>query len=197
MPTSETLLPLTPDQGNSLVSLARNTLRNHFGEPVAPADDAALAQLSHIHRGTFVTLTLGGQLRGCIGNLVSTGSIVAGVHDNALKAAFHDPRFSPLTRKELDQVHVEVSVLTDPSPFSYQDGADLAARLRPGIDGVIIRKGRFGATFLPQVWEQLPTPDLFLSHLCRKAGLPENQWQKGDLTVLTYQAQYFEEAKKR
>lgn len=194
MSISDAPLRLTPDQGNALVALARNTLRQHFGEPVDPANDSRLGAITHIHRGTFVTLTIGGQLRGCIGNLVPTGSIVAGVRDNALHAALHDPRFPPLTRTELDRIQVEVSVLTDPRPFPYKNEKDLAARLRSGIDGVIIRKGRFSATFLPQVWEQLPTSDIFLSHLCLKAGLPPDQWKEGDLEVSTYQVQYFEEA---
>ncbi|MDL2275228.1 AmmeMemoRadiSam system protein A [Desulfosarcina sp. OttesenSCG-928-G10] len=193
MPASAPRLPLTPDQGSALVTLARNTLRDHFGEPVLPVDDRYLTELSAVHRGTFVTLTLDGQLRGCIGNLVATGSVVAGVQDNALHAAFHDSRFAPLTRAELDRIHIEVSVLTDPTPFPYTSGADLAARLRPGIDGVILRKGRSSATFLPQVWEDLSTPDIFLSHLCLKAGLSPKQWKKGDLLVSTYQVQYFEE----
>jgi AmmeMemoRadiSam system protein A len=82
--------------------------------------------------------------------------MVAGVRDNALNAAFHDPRFSPLSKKELNRVHIEVSVLSEPVPLTYTDADDLLSRLRPGIDGVIIKKGLASATFLPQVWEQLP-----------------------------------------
>jgi AmmeMemoRadiSam system protein A len=121
--------------------------------------------------------------------------MVAGVRDNALNAAFHDPRFSPLRKKELDQVHIEVSVLSEPVPLAYTDTDDLLSRLRPGTDGVIIKKGLASATFLPQVWEQLPQPEAFLSHLCMKAGLPAGQWRGGDLTVLAYQVQYFEETR--
>ena len=121
--------------------------------------------------------------------------MVAGVRDNARNAAFHDPRFSPLGKRELDALQIEVSVLSEPVPLAYTDADDLLARLRPGIDGVIIKKGSASATFLPQVWEQLPQPEPFLSHLCAKAGLPAEQWRKGDLKVRVYQVQYFEEAR--
>jgi AmmeMemoRadiSam system protein A len=134
-----------------------------------------------------------GELRGCIGSLVAEEPLVEDVRRNAKNAAFRDPRFSPLNSGELDEVDIEVSVLTDPVPLDYKDGADLAARLRPNIDGVIISQGRARATFLPQVWEQLPEPADFLAHLCRKAGLPMDAWQDGSLAVSTYQVQCFSE----
>ncbi|HOS96220.1 MAG TPA: AmmeMemoRadiSam system protein A, partial [Deltaproteobacteria bacterium] len=140
-----------------------------------------------------VTLTMGGELRGCIGSLEARDSIVDGVRHNALNAAFRDPRFPALTRKELDRVRIEVSVLTEPRPLAYTDAQDLLNKIRPGIDGLIIRKGFAAATFLPQVWDQLPDKKEFLEHLCMKAGLPHDAWTKGDLEVQTYQVQYFEE----
>jgi len=132
-------------------------------------------------------------LRGCIGSLVALEPLVDGVRRNAMNAAFQDPRFSPLTVDELNELDIEVSVLTDPAPLEYKDGADLLAKLRPNIDGVIIRQGHAAATFLPQVWDQLPEPADFLAHLCRKAGLPMDAWQQGNLVVSTYQVQYFSE----
>jgi AmmeMemoRadiSam system protein A len=190
--------PLSEDQGAALVALARRTLATHFNLPVAPLAGKDLAQRLNdpaldARCGTFVTLKIDGQLRGCIGSLTANVAIVDGVRDNAINAAFHDPRFPPLGREELDRVAIEVSVLSDPSPLAYSGGDDLCAKLRPGIDGVIIRKGYASATFLPQVWDQLPRPDQFLSHLCMKAGLPASQWQQGDLEVRVYQVQYFEE----
>ena len=146
-----------------------------------------------MHRGTFVTLTIKGELRGCIGSLEGREPIVDGVRHNAVNAAFHDPRFRPLGRQELDKVTIEVSILSEPQPLAYTDGEDLLGRLRPGTDGVIIRKGYASATFLPQVWEQLPDKEEFLTHLCLKAGLAPDAWRRGDLEVLTYQVQYFEE----
>jgi AmmeMemoRadiSam system protein A len=192
--------PLTPDQGAALVDLARQTLARHFGETIAPVDakhlEARLAdQALQACCGTFVTLTIDNRLRGCIGSLSANAPIVSGVRDNALNAALHDPRFSPLRKTELDQVIIEVSVLTDPVPLTYTDADELLARLRPGIDGVILKKGFASATFLPQVWDQLRQPQAFLSHLCVKAGLPADQWRKGDLEVRVYQVQYFEEGR--
>jgi len=146
-------------------------------------------------RGTFVTLTINQRLRGCIGNLEGRDSLVAGVERNAVNAAFHDPRFSPLKADELDRVDIEVSILTEPRSLEYKDGNELISKLRVHVDGVILQKGPFGATFLPQVWEQLPKPESFLSHLCKKAGLPADTWKTEHLDISTYQVQYFEEEK--
>jgi AmmeMemoRadiSam system protein A len=195
---SDNRQPLTAEQGATLVALARQTLMRHFGETTAPADAQRLEnqladQALQACCGTFVTLKIDNQLRGCIGSLTATVPMHAGVRDNALGAAFNDPRFSPLGRAEFETVQIEVSVLSEPVPLAYSDADDLLARLRPGIDGVIVAKGSASATFLPQVWEQLPQPELFLSHLCAKAGLPADQWREGDLKVRVYQVQYFEE----
>ena len=143
--------------------------------------------------GTFVTLTLNGRLRGCIGNMSATVNLRDGVRQNAISAAFHDPRFGPLTPAELETVHIEISILTDPQALANDGGDDLIEKLRPNIDGVIISKGLNRATFLPQVWKQLPRPEDFLNHLCTKAGLPANTWQSADLDVQTYQVISFEE----
>jgi MEMO1 family protein len=189
---------LTPQQGATLVKLARQTLARHFGRPIEPGEASSLETLLEDHAlqarcGTFVTLKIDDQLRGCIGSLSASVPLVTGVRDNALNAAFHDPRFAPLSQKELDQVHIEVSVLTEPIELDYRDADDLLAKLRPGIDGVILKKGFASATFLPQVWEQLPKPEQFLTHLCMKAGLSAGQWREGNLEVKVYQVQYFEE----
>jgi AmmeMemoRadiSam system protein A len=190
--------PICETEGQALVALARQTIAGRLCLPVSEAERAALAPLLAApalqrHHGTFVTLKCRGQLRGCIGSLLGTTSIVEGVRENALNAAFSDPRFPPLAAEEFGAVKVEVSVLTEPQPLDYTDAADLLAKLRPGIDGLIIRQGGCCATFLPQVWEQLPDPRQFLDHLCLKACLPMDSWQRGKLTVMTYQVQYFEE----
>lgn len=187
--------PLTQEQGRVLLCVARNTLNEHFGHSaegtpkVGPPTDPALQAPC----GTFVTLKIGGDLRGCIGTLTGREPLVDGVRTHALNAAFHDPRFGPLTAEELARVNIEVSVLTEPQALSYDGADDLIAKLRPHVDGIILRKGNASATFLPQVWEQLPKPEAFLSHLCLKAGLSADAWRKGPLQVQTYQVQYFEE----
>jgi len=145
------------------------------------------------HRGTFVTLTIDGQLRGCIGNIAPSEDILHGVRRNAVNAAFHDPRFHPLSKAEMERARIEVSILTKPQPLLFQGGRDLIEKLRIHVDGVIIQKGPAQATFLPQVWDQLPRPEDFLAHLCKKAGLSSDAWKKPGLNVLTYQIQYFVE----
>jgi AmmeMemoRadiSam system protein B/AmmeMemoRadiSam system protein A len=185
-------------QGQLLVKLARKTISEKLGAKISDSETDAsnLAKQDErfkLHCGTFVTLKTRGKLRGCIGNLTSAESVFDGVRCNAVNAAFHDPRFSPLSKDELDRTEIEVSILSEPKHLEYRDGQDLIEKLRPHVDGVILRKGKASATFLPQVWEQLPAPEDFLYHLCRKAGLPSDAWRGSDLEVLTYQVQYFEE----
>ena len=185
-------------QGQVLVQLARVTISEQLGYHVSEEVRHELAQqladpAYSGENGTFVTLKIQGQLRGCIGNLSATGSLAEGVKRNALSAAFEDHRFMPLTAEELAKVHMEVSVLTDPLPLQYDGAQDLLDKLRVKVDGVILRKGMASSTFLPQVWEQLPDKDAFLSHLCQKAGLQTDAWMQGDLEISTYQVQYFQE----
>jgi AmmeMemoRadiSam system protein A len=189
---------LSPEQGQLLVKLARQTLSEHLAKQIPQNEtDSLNAALSDScfdsACGTFVTLTIDGQLRGCIGNLTSSESLATGVRRNAINAAFHDPRFSALSPSELDRVTIEVSILSEPRPLYYRETAGLLKKLRPHIDGVILRKDFASATFLPQVWEQLPQPQDFLAHLCLKAGLASDAWQHSELEVSTYQVQCFEE----
>ncbi len=182
----------TDTQRASLLQLARATLTHRLlgeGWPAQPDDPELLGK-----RAVFVTLTLDGKLRGCIGTLVAVAPLWQSVHDNALSAAFHDHRFDSLTAKELEQVHIEVSVLSPPKPLSHSGGSDLTRKLRPGIDGVILRKDGRSATFLPQVWDQLKTPELFLDHLCAKAGLAQKSWSHHDISIETYQVECFSES---
>ena len=189
---------LSTTQGQVLVRLARQTLMERLGKQIPQAEidslenalkDACFEALC----GTFVTLKMNDRLRGCIGNLTSDTPLASGVRRNAINAAFHDPRFTPLDASELDQIEIEISILSEPQPLKYRNGDDLIKKLRPLIDGVIIRKDHASATFLPQVWEQLPRPQDFLAHLCMKAGLAADSWKNPDLEVSTYQVQYFEE----
>ncbi|MCK5837972.1 MAG: AmmeMemoRadiSam system protein A, partial [Desulfobacula sp.] len=134
-----------------------------------------------------------GTLRGCIGNIEPAKPIFEGVKDNAKHAAFNDSRFSPLSYEELKETTIEISILTQPQKLDYTDADDLMAKLRPGIDGVMIKKQYQGATFLPQVWQQLKDPGAFLMQLCMKAGLSSDEWKSGNLSVSIYQVQSFEE----
>ena len=197
-PDSSNRQSLNPEQGQLLVKLVRQILMERLGKQVPQSEiDSLNAALRdpcfQISCGTFVTLKINGQLRGCIGNLKSNEPLVSGVRRNAINAAFHDPRFAPLSASELDRIEIEISILTEPKPLNYRDGIDLLEKLRPNVDGVTICLGHASATFLPQVWEQLPEPQDFLAHLCMKAGLAADAWKNSRLEVSTYQVQYFEE----
>lgn len=137
----------------------------------------------------FVTLTLGGRLRGCIGSLAAYRPLGEDLKANALAAAFEDPRFPPLRAEEWPRVKVEISLLTPPKPWSPAHPTALLEELQTLKPGLIITRGYHRATFLPQVWDQLPDPSDFLTHLCLKAGLDEKAWQKPDLKYEIYQVE--------
>ena len=182
---------ITREQGKVLLKYAREVLANQFdkGIQVSLPDDALFDEPG----GVFVTLKLAGNLRGCIGNIEPVRSIKEGVAANVVSAAFHDTRFAPLSQEEFELVDISISILTEPEPLVYSDAEDLCGRLQKGVDGVILRCGHRSSTFLPQVWEQLPDVELFLSHLSLKAGMSKDAWKNEDIDILTYQVQSFAE----
>jgi len=187
---------LTEQQGKILIRLARQVIEENLEmKPSDPVSEREMADpVFQEHKPLFVTLNERGRLRGCIGCLVGSETIREAVKRHAVNAAFFDHRFSPVTEDEVPELEINISLLTDPQPLEYQVGDELEKKLRPGIDGVILRDPSMGAaTFLPQVWEQLPTVPQFLSHLCGKAGLPDDTWRKRHLQIQTYQVQYFKE----
>ena len=185
---------LTKEEGRYLLEVARRTIEKRlFDRKIQEETYTDLPDIFHKRRGTFVTLTIQGGLRGCIGHIIPQESLLEGIKANAINAAFRDPRFRPISTDEWKHVKIEISILTDPKPLSYGDANDLLKKLRPDIDGVILKKGYHQSTFLPQVWEQLPGKEEFLTHLCLKAGLEGDAWNRGDLEVHTYQVQAFEE----
>ena len=160
--------------GEALLALARAAIGVRLG---VAADAAAPAHAALAAPGaTFVTLRQGAELRGCIGTLEAHRPLGVDVQANAVAAALLDPRFPPLATGELAATSIEVSLLgaSEPLPVMHED--DALARLRAGLDGVILACGGRRATFLPQVWEQLPDPREFLAALKRKAGLPGDFW---------------------
>jgi uncharacterized protein, PH0010 family len=166
----------TDDRGATLLRLARTAIARNLGFP-AEADDSATWLREP--GATFVTLTRDGQLRGCIGSLEACRTLAQDVQSNACAAAFRDPRFPPLCRDEFGNTCIEVSLLSPLEPIPFRDEQDALAQLRPHVDGVVLEHGYHRGTFLPQVWEQLPTPEQFLSQLKRKAGLPPDFWDDG------------------
>jgi AmmeMemoRadiSam system protein B/AmmeMemoRadiSam system protein A len=157
------------EHGRALLAIARNSIEAALGVsgPGKLPDAAWLKPL----RASFVTLTQGEALRGCIGSLEAHRSLGEDVSHNARAAAFSDPRFAPLTAGELGRTRIEVSLLSTPKQLAFADHADLIAKLRPGEDGLILECGGARGTFLPQVWDSLPDPEQFVAELKRKAGL--------------------------
>jgi hypothetical protein len=170
----------SPIDGARLLEVARASIRSGVerGRPIAPDVLAFPAPLRE-PRASFVTLERGGALRGCIGGLEPTRPLVADVAEHAFAAAFRDPRFPPVRADELPHLAVHLSVLSALEEVSFASEADLLARLRPGVDGLLLEAGACRGTFLPAVWEQLPEPRAFLRALERKAGLGEGCWSRG------------------
>ena len=193
MRDTEARAALPDDAGTLLLPTARAAISETLGLDVDfPAERPAWALAPG---ASFVTLTEGGQLRGCIGSLQAVRPLLDDVSDNAVSAATRGPRFPPLSRRELGEIAIEVSVLSAPVPLAASSLADAYAALRPGGDGVIVELGRWHrATFLPQVWEELPSPDEFLDHLWRKAGVQPGVWHEGT-TLQTYTVRAWHEAR--
>jgi AmmeMemoRadiSam system protein A len=161
------------NRGNTLLAIARAAIATALGRPTREDESAPWLQEPG---ATFVTLTQHGELRGCIGSLEAHRPLLDDVKANARAAAFHDPRFEPLTAGELDITRVEVSLLSPQQPLEFCDEQDALAQLRPLVDGIVFEYGRYRSTFLPQVWEQLPRKEEFMGHLKLKAGLPASFW---------------------
>jgi len=159
--------------GPALLTIARSAIADRLALPAQ--HDITCASLAQ-PGATFVTLKCAGELRGCMGSVRPVRPLGADVRANAIAAAFGDPRFPPLAAFEFAKMEVEVSLLTAEEPIDIVDEHDLLARLRPGLDGLILQFGQRRATFLPQVWDTLPDPREFLAALKRKAGLPEGFW---------------------
>jgi len=141
----------------------------------------------------FVTLNKEGHLRGCIGSIVAHRDLVDDVIINAKAAAFHDPRFESLSAEELEDLEIDISLLTIPHTLGYSDIEDLKAKIRPGIDGVILQQGHHQATYLPSVWKQLPEFEQFFGTLCQKAGLRADCLAYHPM-IQVYQAEKIEES---
>jgi AmmeMemoRadiSam system protein A len=181
------------EYGPRLLKLVRDTIGQRLGV-VDKVDQTGLeGEQLYQELATFVTLKLEGRLRGCIGNLKPAGPMLGTLAQNGRHAAFNDHRFSPLGIEEFERMQIDISILSEPVQLDYADGDDLLIRLRPDIDGVILEKGRARATFLPQVWQQLPEPKQFMEQLCRKAGLSPTAWRDRDIKIYLYQVQSFKE----
>jgi len=177
-----------------LLEIARKSIVSSVTKKTLPEIESATMPARLMEpRGCFVTLTEKGELRGCIGHLVPREPLYQAVVDNARSAALEDMRFPPVRASEIDRLHIEISVLTVPQKLDFASPQDLLNKLRPGIDGVVLSSGPLQATYLPQVWEQLPDKESFLTHLSQKAGGSPWLWKSPGTEIRLYQAEAFEE----
>jgi uncharacterized protein len=185
---------LNETEQNILLTIARQALENAVhSKPLPQIKLDALPPALQEPGASFVTLTIDGNLRGCIGALDPYQPLAIDVQEHAVAAALQDYRFPRVRPAELEHINIEVSALTPRDRLAYKDPQDLVTKLRPHIDGVILQDGLCKATFLPQVWDKVPDPEEFLSHLCMKMGASGDLWRKKKLDVFIYQVQEFGE----
>ena len=172
-------------RGPTLLALARDAIEQPDAAPPVSA-----APWLRAPGASFVTLRLDGDLRGCIGSVQARRPLADDVVHNARAAAFRDPRFPPVSAAEVSRLQVEVSLLSPREPLEAYSEAEALEKLRPGIDGVYFEFHDLASTFLPQVWESLPSPAEFLDELRRKAGLPPRFWHP-DVRLSRYTVEKF------
>lgn len=191
MPT-ENLEAYSTDEIAYLLAQARQALVLAGGGTLYTPQPTLSARLLE-DRACFITLTVKGRLRGCIGTILARMPLYQEVVYSTYQSALHDYRFSPVTAAEIPTIRIEISILTPPRPLDYHDTNELVNLLHPEIDGVILRYGNHTGTFLPQVWERIPDTSEFLAALCHKMGLSRDFWQHNPMGVEIYQARkYFE-----
>ena len=161
------------DLGQTLLAVARTAIGERLG--LLDFDETRCASLQQLS-ATFVTLRRARGLRGCIGSIEPIRPLGVDVRENAVAAAFCDPRFAPLESEEFEDTAIEVSLLSPAERIDVETEEDLVARLRPGMDGLAIHCDRRRALLLPQVWCMLSDPWEFVATVKEKAGLPRSFW---------------------
>jgi AmmeMemoRadiSam system protein A len=180
-----------------LLALARKGLEDAVRNGRAYQPDLAGLPSNYTERkGCFVTLTKKGTLRGCKGNIYPQLPLYEAIAENACQSALYDPRFEPVRVEELKDLSIEVSVLTEPHPLAFTSPEDLLRKLRPHRDGVVLQIGGRGATYLPQVWAQLPDKVAFLNSLAQKAGCEPSAWRGPGTSILIYEVESFQEGER-
>jgi AmmeMemoRadiSam system protein A len=194
---SPSLQAFSREEREQLLRLARRSLTEVVTNDKLPdVKTTAFPQKFAEVKGCFVTLTEHGRLRGCIGHIQPQESLYKAVMDNTLNAATRDPRFKPVRPDELDQVEIEISVLTVPERLAFRSPEDLLAKLQPRRDGVVLQMDGRGATYLPQVWEEIPDKTRFLDTLAEKAGAAAGDWRAPGTQVFIYRVEAFKESGK-
>ncbi len=188
-------MKLKDESKQFLLKLAERTIADFFAGKDKPRlmdseipDPELLAR-----RATFVTLTIDGKLRGCIGSLSPRNKLFENVINNSLLAAFSDTRFEPLTEQEFDQTKIEISILDEPRHIDHSNEKAFLEKISEDKPGMIVQLGLNQATYLPQVWEELPDPKEFIASLCQKAGLALDAWRRPDTEIFTYEVDNFSE----
>ena len=186
---------ITKESKKYLLSLARQTLVDYFsvGQKIKIDNSKLSDKLLSKQAATFVTLLKQGDLRGCVGSLIAKKMMYEDVINNTLLAGFGDPRFEPLKEKEIKDVVIEISVLSEHKPYIYDNTDELLDKIKSGKHGVIVQKDFAQATFLPQVWRDIPSKNDFMNALCRKAGLDEKAWHEPDIEIFYYEIENFSE----
>lgn len=185
---------LTKEEQEFLLELARKTAEEYLKTGKKPeADESRLTPNLKKVQGCFTTFNKDHNLRGCIGHILPQEELYKCVMDNAVNAAVNDTRFNPVTYDEMKDIKIEISVLTVPQRLEFSSGGDLLNKLRPMVDGVVLKQGFRQSTYLPQVWANFKSKDEFLTSLCLKGGMPLTCWQDTNTEVFTYQAFVFEE----
>jgi AmmeMemoRadiSam system protein A len=170
-----------------LLKIARDTLESQFNGKIVKIDEILKKKYSK-PGACFVTLTLKGELRGCIGSLQAHQELWKDVVDNSINAGFNDPRFNPITLDELKDIKIDISVLTTPQKLGI--GKYVFEKIDNKM-GIVLKKGWNSATFLPQVWKELSDKKEFLEHLSRKAGLFKDDWKESEISY--YRVESIEE----
>lgn len=170
-------------EGQALARYARDAIRECLGGPAA---QRPRGEGLDEPGATFVTLHRGERLQGCMGVIEPRRALADDVRDHALAAALDDPRALPLRLEEVDELDVEVSLLSSLERLPVASAEEAAAMLRLGIDGVVFAVGARRSTYLPQVWQDLPDPLDFLCNLRAKAGLPADYWS-ANVNLYRYQ----------
>ena len=180
----------TETEKQFIINLAKRSIEHYLAKnKLLKIGEGEVPESLKEKHSCFVTLNLARALRGCIGHLEPVQSLYLDIIENAAGAAFNDHRFAPLSAEEYPLVEIEVSVLAIPQELFFTSSQELLDKLRPIVDGVIIKKGKNSATYLPQVWEDLPNKEYFLNSLCQKAGLSADEWQKEGVRVWIYQVE--------
>ncbi len=186
---------ITEEEGQGLVYLARKAIEEYL--KTGQIIDLKEVPFENWKKkgASFVTLENRhtGQLRGCIGSIIPFRPLYQDVISNAIAAATKDPRFVPVSLQELPDIRVKVSVLSFPEPLPYSSPEDLLNKIEPFKDGLILKYGNNQGTFLPDVWEEIPDKIQFMSHLCLKAGLPQDCWYVYPVEIYRYRTKVFSE----